>query len=85
MAQTKHADKIRDFANAHYIQLAREKKAISVVIRAGDVAKALRLQDRIAAVCSALGAKAFEERYNVKLLERTGPHTSTTTEFKFQV
>ena len=85
MAQTKHADKIRDFANVYYIQPAREKKAISVVIRAGDVARALKLQDRIPAVCSALGAKAFAERYNVRLIERTGPHTSTTTEFKFRV
>lgn len=85
MAQTKHADRIREFANSQYIQPARDNKSISVTIRAGDVAKALKLQDRIAAVCSALGARTFENRYNVKLVERTGPHTSTTTEFKFRI
>ena len=85
MAQTKYADKIRQFACQRYILPTREKKGTSVTIRAGDVAKALKLQDRIAAVCSALGARAFEDQYNVKLIGRTGPHTSTTTEFTFEI
>ena len=85
MVQTKYADQIRQFAYQHYILPTREKKGTSVTIRAGDVAKVLKLQDRIAAVCSALGAKTFQSQYDVKLVERTGPHTSTTTEFKFEV
>ena len=85
MRQTKHAEKIREFANTEYIQPARKRKETSVAIRAGDVAKVLNLQDRIAAVCSALGAKAFQEEYNVKLIATTGPHTSTTTEFTFEI
>jgi mRNA-degrading endonuclease RelE of RelBE toxin-antitoxin system len=85
MVETKYADRIREFANERYIEPAREDKRPTVTIRAGDVARALKLQDRIAAVCSALGARAFENRYNVKLMERTGPHTSTTTEFRFRV
>ena len=81
--ETKHADRIRDYVFKHFIQPARQQGRKQVTVRAGDVARALSLQDRIAPVCTALHAKAFEERYGIKCIARTSPGTSTTTEFTF--
>ena len=54
-----------------------------MIVRAGDVARDLRLRNRVPAVCSALGSKLLLEQARVCLVERRGPRQSTTTEFHY--
>lgn len=84
MART-HADDIRDFVDANYIQPARTAGQAIVRVKAGDVHRAMGLQDRMPAVASALGAKVFESRHRVQCLERTGPHNGANLQFVFEV
>ena len=82
---TKHADRIREYAFENFIEPARRQGRDRATIKAGDVAKALNLKDKIAAVCTALGSNTFEEKYGIKRIDRLGPGTSTTTQFTFLV
>ena len=45
----------------------------------------MQLKDRMPAVASALGAKAFETAYRVKCIGRTGPHNGANLTFTFEV
>lgn len=75
------ADRIRRHVGAQYIDAARRDGRNTVTIRAGDVARDLRLRNRVPAVCSALGSKLLLEQAGLRLVERRGPRQSTTTEF----
>ena len=54
-------------------------------LRAGDVARDMGLNNRAAAVCSALGSKQFLREAGLRLVERIGPRQSTTTEFCYEI
>ena len=79
------ADLIREFVNSRYIEPARAARTTRVTVRAGDVHREMQLKDRMPAVASALGAKAFETTYGVKCVERTGPHNGANLTFTFEV
>jgi len=78
------AEEIRQFAGDKYIKPLR-KNGGTVQIRAGDVHKAMNLNNRMPAVCGALDTKMFREFFNVDLISREGPHQGANALFKFKV
>lgn len=77
------ADAVRDYVLKNYIKPARNAKAASVQIRAGDIHKALNYRARLPLVCSALTAISFRRTHNLRLLKVDGPGQSATTTFTF--
>jgi len=62
-------EEIRTFAGDKYIK-PLWKNGGTVQIRAGDVHKAMNLNNRMPAVCGALDTKMFREFFNVNLISR---------------
>lgn len=79
------ADTIRQFVNATYIEPARLAGTKQVIVRAGTVHREMNLKNRMLAVTSALGSKAFEAAYRVRCIGRTGPHSGANLVFTFEV
>ncbi len=79
------ADRIRMHTRLHYIEPARRAGKLTVAVRAGDVARDWGLNNRVPSICSALESKLFLEQSGLQLLERRGPHRSTTTEFHYAI
>ena len=78
-------DKIRDYVNRTYVEPARSRKLAVVSLIAGDIHRELDLENRMPAVCSAIDAKKFAERYRVQLSLRSGPKQSSTVTWQFGV
>ena len=79
------ADRIRAFAYRTYVEPARERGTHEITIRTGDVHRAMKLENRNPAVCSALGAKAFASEYGLVLLRRKGPKHGANVFLTYQV
>jgi 5-methylcytosine-specific restriction protein B len=79
------ADSIREYAYQHYVLPARTRGQRTVVIRSGDVHSEMGLRSAMPAVCSALGANKFEERYRVRKLKAEGPAVGANLYLTFQV
>ena len=79
------ADRIRQHVRLRIVDPARQTGVEKVTIRAGDVVRELGVKDRSPAVCSALASKKFLDQAGLRLLERHGPHESTTTEFCYEI
>lgn len=79
------SDGVRAYVLRNYVVPARKNHSARVTIRAGDVAKALDLSDRMPLVCGALGAMKFQKECGMNLLERTGPGQSANATFTFAV
>jgi len=79
------AEEIRQFAGDKYIVPARKDGGDLVEIRAGDVHKAMNLNNRMPAVCGALDTKLFREFFHVELVSRKGPYQGANTLFKFKI
>ncbi len=79
------ADSIREFVCKNYIQPARDRGEKEITIIAGDVARRLKLYHRIPNICNVLGGRKLQAMCGVRLLERSGPHQSTTTKFIYQI
>lgn len=84
-SQMKQADRIREYAIKHCVKPARNAGEKRVSIRAGDVHKAMKLDNRVPAVCGALRTEEFQDRANVELKGCEGPFQSTTTTFHYEV
>ncbi len=78
-------DTVRAYVLSHYVTPARKTGKNSVTIRAGDVAKVLKLQHRMPLVCGALGAAKFQKESNLRLVYRTGPQSGSTATFTFSI
>ena len=78
------ADKIRAVAGS-YIDQARRLGESRVKIRAGDIVRELRLENRTPSVCQALSSVKFQKQYSVHLEEREGPPKSTSTQFTYRL
>ncbi len=88
MLSTSHmnlADKLRSFAYQAYIQPALASGRAQIAIRAGDVHADMGLQNRMPAVCGALGSKIFENQFGLELLRRTGPPQGANSTFCFRL
>ena len=79
------ADRIRRHARARHIEPARQAGRETISLRAGDVARDMGLNNRVPAVCSALGSKLLLRQARLRLMERVGPRESTTTEFRYEI
>jgi hypothetical protein len=80
---TGNTDRIREYVRRQYIEPARKRGDITVRIVAGDVHKALRLQNRSPQVCSALRSRKFLEENRLALEKAEGPPGGASTTMKF--
>lgn len=81
------SDAIRRHAEEKYISAARRRREKTVAINAGEVHRALALNNRVPLVCAALGSKKFLREHGLRLLSKTGPPSgqSTTVTFTYEV
>ena len=82
-AGSHQADAIRRFVIENLDSLATRRDG-RLCIRAGDVARGLGLSNRLPNICSVLGGREFREEAGLRLVDRTGPVQSTTTEFMYE-
>jgi len=80
-----NADKIRAYVNKTFVEPARRAGKSGIVIISGDVHADLEYQNRMPAVCSAIDAKKFQERYGLVLNSRTGPRQGATVKWLFGI
>lgn len=81
--KTGNSARIREYARREYIEPARKRGEITVRIVAGDVHKALGLQNRVPQVCNALRNKKFLDRNRLALEKAEGPPSGMGTTVKF--
>ena len=79
------ADRIRAFAQRHYVRPSLTPEDATIIIRAGDLHSKMGLVSRMPAVCSALGGTQFREENGLDLIERRGPLQSSTATFYFRL
>ncbi len=87
MAQTSHADRVREHARQEYIEPARRRHESTIRIVAGDVQKAVRLINRVSLVCQALKSHKFLDENHLVLEKWDGPPSgmSTTVAFTYRL
>ncbi len=83
--QVSHADDVRDHCERKYIFPARRRGDQFVSIRAGDVHGDMGYKNRYPLVCSAIGAKVFEEKCRVERVAVEGPLNGANTTFRFRL
>jgi len=81
------SDAIRRHAYEKYISTARRRREKTVAINAGEVHRALALNNRVPLVCAALGSKKFLTQHGLRILSKTGPPSgqSTTVTFTYEI
>jgi hypothetical protein len=81
------SDQVIQYVQHSYIEPAKRRGDSAVRIRAGDVHKALRWNNRVPSVCQALSSKRFLEQNHLTLVEKQGPPSglSTTTVFTYRL
>ena len=79
------ADDVREHCRVHYVEPARTRGEPTVAIRTGDVHSALGYKNRLPLVCSAIGAKPFEEVSRVERVGVDGPLNVANTTFTFRL
>ena len=79
------ADVIRKYVVDNIIQPARQKGIKQITVRAGDIHREMKLQNRMPAVCGALDAAIFEESANIIVSQRRGPKQSASVEWVLEL
>jgi hypothetical protein len=79
------ADRIRRHVADVYVVPARGSAQTTVRVRAGDVHRALHLNNQVPAVCGAIDARKCLEFIGARSVHRTGPPQSTTAEWEFEL
>jgi len=79
------ADRIREFADEHYIQPARERGERQFTIRAGDLHDDMELLQRLPAITGALGADKFCAEYRVRRVSVEGPINGANCFWTFEI
>lgn len=77
------ADQIRSFVIETVAEPARAAGEAGFEVRAGDVHRAMELSNAMPNVCSAIGARKFEQQAGAVLRERMGPHAGASAIFRF--
>jgi len=80
-----YADDIRQYCKDNIIAPARRRGEEYIVIRAGDIHKAMGYQSRMPSVCGALGANKFEEIAGVDRVCLKGPAQGANAMFTFRI
>ncbi len=81
----KLADRIRKHVVEEYVRPARGTGNRSIRVRAGDVHRALGLNNQVPAVCGALDARKFQDLIGARSVARSGPHQGTTAEWQIEL
>ena len=76
-------DLVRDWARKHCVEPARLRGDSTVQIIAGEVQKAVRLNNRAPLVCQALRSPKFLEENRLVLEKWEGPPSGMSTTVKF--
>ncbi len=81
------SDAVRRHAYQKYISAARRRKEKTVAINAGEVHRALALNNRVPLVCAALGSRKFLVEHGLRIVSKTGPPSgqSTTVTFTYEI
>jgi hypothetical protein len=81
------SDAVRRHAYDKYISAARRRKEKTVAINAGEVHRALALNNRVPLVCAALGSRKFLTEHGLRIVSKTGPPSgqSTTVTFTYEI
>ena len=79
------ADRIREFALAHYVETARASGSTGLTISAGELSRDMGLPNRMPNVCSALGSRKFLDMAGLRILERSGPPQGGSTTFHYAI
>jgi hypothetical protein len=66
-------NQVRDYVLREYIRPSRRRREVTVRIVAGEVHRALGLNNRFPTVCNALSARKFLEENGLVLEKREGP------------
>ena len=80
---TGNSERVREYARREYIDPARKRGDVTVRIVAGEVQKALSIQNRIAQVCDALTNTKFLGENKLILERAEGPPSGTSTTMQF--
>lgn len=80
-----HADRVRAYCLEEYVEPARAGGEKLVVIRSGDVHRALEFHNRYPIVCSALGSLKFLDEARVERVSVEGPLNGANTVFTFRI
>jgi hypothetical protein len=82
-----NSDAIRRHAYERYISCARRRREKTVAINAGEVHRALALNNRVPLVCAALASKKFLTENQLRLISKTGPPSgqSTTVTYTYEL
>ena len=67
------APQIRDYVKRIYIEPARNRHVSTVEVVAGDIHRALRLENRVPAVCQVLKGHGFLEENRLEIEDIEGP------------
>lgn len=79
------AEGIREYAAKIYIDPARKVGRSKVSFVSGNLHTALRYQNRLSAICTAIDARTFERENRIKRVRRTGPAEGATVEWTFSL
>lgn len=79
------ASEIRSFVIREWLEPAHRRGDKRLMIRAGDVHRAMGLTNAYPAVCSVLGSNKFAAEAGVTPIERTGPANGANAYFTFDL
>ena len=79
------ADVIREFVLKNFVEPAMLLGKEEIIIRAGDIHKAMQLKDAMPAVVSAIGSNKFLDLARVELISRKGPQNGANLYFTFRL
>ncbi len=80
-----HADDVRFYCRERYVEPARKTGQKTIEIRSGDVHAAMGYRNRYPLVCSAIGAKVFEDMCRIRRTAVEGPINGSKTVFRFEI
>ena len=80
------AELIRQYSVDSYVEAARRRGDRRFSINAGEVHKALKLENLVPSVCNALASEKFRDENRLRLVSKTGPPSgkSTTVTYTYE-
>jgi hypothetical protein len=70
---------IREFVAKQYVEKARRQGSPRFMVNAGEVHRAMHLQNRVPQVCSVLQSAKFLEENGLRIAEKSGPPSGFST------
>ena len=79
MAKTGNSQKVQTQLLSKYFEPARRRRASTVRVVAGDLARDLNLMTRVPQVCSAMQTQRFLREQGLEIIKREGPPSGQGT------